>query len=121
MVRTNEFKNPIRLGLIEELEKAARKEDARIWKRVAQALAKSRKNRAQVNLYRINKNTSDGDVIVVPGNVMGSGKISHKVDVYAFKFTNSARKEIISAGGKAQAIPELLKANSKGSGVRIIN
>jgi large subunit ribosomal protein L18e len=121
MVETVGYRNPVRLHLVKELERAAKKEDARIWSAVAGALSKSRKNRPEVNVYRLNKNTSDGDVVVVPGSVVGSGKLTHKVVVAAFKFTEGARNEILSAGGKVLSIPELIKENSKGSGVRIIS
>jgi large subunit ribosomal protein L18e len=121
MVRTTEFKNPLRLSLITELEKAAKKEEAGIWKTVSDALARSRKSRAQINLYRINKNTLEGDVVVVPGKVMGSGKLTHKVDVAAFNFTEGAKKEIVAAGGKVLSIPELIKKNAKGSGVKVMS
>lgn len=120
MVGTTEYKNPQRVGLVRELEKTARKEGAGLWKDVAKALANSRKTRPAVNIYRLDKNTSDGEVIVVPGAVIGSGKLNHKLEVAAFKFTEGARAQIIAAGGTATTIPELVKKNVKGSGVRII-
>jgi len=121
MVATTNYRNPERTGLVKELEKAASKEEAGIWKAVAEALSRSRKNRPEVNIYRINKHTQDGDVVVVPGNVIGSGKLAHKVDVAAFKFTEGAKKEIISSGGKVLTIPELIRENARGSGVKILS
>ena len=121
MVETTEYKNPLRVVLIRQLEKAAKTEDVSIWGNVAEALGKSRKNRAQVNIYRINKNTKEGDLIVVPGKVIGSGRLNHKVGVAAFNFTDGAKKEILAAGGEALSIPELIAKNSKGSGVKIIS
>ncbi|MFH1788756.1 MAG: 50S ribosomal protein L18e [Candidatus Altiarchaeota archaeon] len=121
MVGTTEYKNPQRVGLVRELEKSARKEGAGVWKDVAEALSKSRKNRPSVNMYRLNKNTSDGETVVVPGTVIGSGRLNHKIEVAAFKFTEGARKQIIAAGGKTTSIPELIKKNSKGSGIKIIS
>lgn len=121
MVDTTEYKNPVRLGLIAELKKAARAEDARLWGCVAESLSKSRKNRPEVNIHSINNNTSKGDVVVVPGKVIGSGRLSHNVDVAAFKFTEGAREEITKAGGRVLTIEELIKENSTGSGVKILS
>jgi len=73
-----------------------------------------------VNLSRINRHTSEGDVVVVPGKVLGAGLLRHPVTVAAFAFTRSARQKILEAGGKCLDIRELVELNPKGSGVKII-
>jgi len=102
------------------LRKKASAEKAPVWATVAERLSASRKNRPQVNLRKIELHSKDGDVIVVPGKVLGSGRFSKKVEVAAYNFTESARKSIEAAGGKALSILELSKRNAKGSGVRIL-
>ncbi len=119
-MRTTEFKNPVRVGLITELKKAAKKEDAGVWETIASLLSQSRSRRPEINIQKINNYSSDGDTVVVPGKVLGVGKLDHKVVVAAFGFTEGARKEIEGAGGRVLSIMELVKENSKGSGVKII-
>jgi large subunit ribosomal protein L18e len=112
--------NPYLRGLIMDLEIASRKENAPIWKRVAELLSNSARRRIEVNVGKIQKLAKDGDVIVVPGKVLGSGTITKKVVVAAWRFTPSARQKIQSAGGRAISIYDLLRENPKGSGVVII-
>jgi len=120
MVRTVEFKDPSRVELVRVVEKLARKEDSGVWASVAEELSRVRKNRREVNVYKINKHTSSGDVIVVPGKVLGDGLLEHKVVVAAFKFTQGARKKIVDAGGEPMSILDLMKKNPQGSKIKLI-
>ena len=112
--------NPQLRKLVFYLRKAWRRNGARIWLDVARRLAKPRRKRISVNLSRINRHTSEGDVVVVPGKVLGAGLLRHPVTVAAFAFTRSARQKILEAGGKCLDIRELVELNPKGSGVKII-
>lgn len=112
--------NPNLIRLLYTLRKAARKNNARIWRTVAEHLSKPRKRRVAVNLSRINRYTQDGDVVVVPGKVLGSGLLTHSVTVAAFDFSRQARQKIVDAKGKCLSIPELIELNPKGSNVKII-
>jgi len=114
------MKDPFRVNVVAALKKKAGKEKAPVWAKVAERLSSSRKNRAEINLRKINSNANDGDTLVVPGKVLGSGRLTKKVDVAAYNFTESARKAIEASGGKALTLLELAEKNSKGSGVKII-
>ena len=120
MVRSIEFKDPGRLELIRELESASKESEAAIWSAVAGELSKVRRNRREVNVHRIDKHTGDGDVVVVPGKVLGDGSLSHKVEVAAYKFTTGAERKIRDAGGKTMSILELVKKNPKGSKIKLM-
>ncbi len=112
--------NVVLRELIVTLEKTSRKEDAPIWADVAYELSRATRKRVHVNVGRINKYAKDGDVIVVPGKVLGLGKIDKKVTVAAWAFSASAKAKIENAGGRAIGIRELLQENPKGSGVKIM-
>jgi large subunit ribosomal protein L18e len=120
MPKTVEYRNPERVRLVEELNSAAREKNAAVWKAVAEKLGKSAKNRCEVNVWKVGENTSKGDVVIVPGRLLGDGSIGHSVSVAAFKVSGSAKKKIESAGGKVMTIPELLKKYPEGSGVIIV-
>lgn len=120
MPKTYENENPLRLQLRDELQEAARKNDSALWKTVAGELSRSRKNRREVNLGKLNQRTAEGDVVVVPGKLLADGVIDHKLTVAALKFTDAAKKKIESSGGKALTIHELIKKNPSGSGITII-
>ena len=56
---------------------------------------------------------------MVPGVVLGSGTLTKKVTVAAWRFSSKAREKIESSGGEAISIEELLEKNPKGSNVKI--
>jgi len=111
--------NPELRNLIEELRKKRREHDVNIWKRVAEDLEKSTRQRRIVNLYKINKYTKENEMIVVPGKVLGVGELDHNVIIAAFKFSGSALEKINKIG-KAITINELIKESPKGRRIRII-
>ncbi len=102
------------------LKKTSRENKAKIWKDIAERLEKPTRQRIVVNVSRINRYTKDGDVVVVPGKVLGAGNINHKVTVAAIGFSKTAYEKIVSAGGKCLHILELAYQNPKGSNIKII-
>jgi large subunit ribosomal protein L18e len=108
------------MELIKELKTLSINEQAKIWKRVALDLEKPTRQRRVVNVSRINRFTKEDEVIVVPGKVLGSGKLNHKLVVAAYSFSDSAKKVIETANGRAILIHELLKENPKGKNIKII-
>lgn len=101
--------------LIRELWKTKR----RIWKKISKKLSGSRKNRVEANLNRINKNTKENDVIVVPGKVLGIGELDHKLTIACLNCSKPAKKKIEDLGGKIISIEELLEQNPEGKNVKI--
>ncbi|HDM23801.1 MAG TPA: 50S ribosomal protein L18e [Candidatus Bathyarchaeota archaeon] len=91
-----------------------------IWRAVAEQLAKPRRLRAEVNISKINRYTSEGDTVVVPGKVLGCGELDHPVTVAAFAFSKNALEKIKAAGGRAVTIWQLVEENPKGSNVKIM-
>ena len=73
-----------------------------------------------MNVGKINRHTKEGDIVVVPGKVLGSGSIHHKVTVAAMSASAAARSLIVEAGGSLISINELLNQAPKGTGVTII-
>ncbi len=107
-------------GLIEELKKTSAEQNVKIWKRVAQDLEKTDQSKRIVNLSRLDRFTGDNEVVVVPGKVLGTGELGHKVTVAAFSFSESAKTKITQNKGKAMTLKELISSNPKGQKVRII-
>ena len=104
-----------RTSLIQE----ARKQETAFWQRVADDLEKSSRRRVEVNLSRIARASKEGETVVVPGKVLGSGELPHKVRVVAYSFTKSAQRKLKEAKCESVSIEEFLKKNPQGSG-RII-
>ena len=112
--------NPVLAGLIRELEIHSRKHGARVWRAVAHELSRPTRQKGYVNVGKINRFASDGETVLVPGKVLGHGKLTKKVVVAAWSFSKTAAKKIEEAGGKAVKLTDLIKDNPKGSDVRIV-
>jgi large subunit ribosomal protein L18e len=106
--------------LIRYLKKKSKEEEVAIWSDVAWRLERPRRRRAEVNVSKINRYTTEGDTVIVPGSVLGAGKLEHKVTVAAWKVSEAAKRKIVEAGGEVLTIEELLERNPKGSGVIIM-
>ena len=102
------------------LYKASREHKAPIWRAIAKELEKPRRRRRVVNISRINRYTEKGDVVVVPGKILGAGTLDHPVTIAAIGFSKSAIEKIKAAGGEAIHILELIERNPRGSNVKII-
>jgi large subunit ribosomal protein L18e len=112
--------NPQINQLIKILKEKAYQEETPIWKDLARRLEKPTRNQAEVNISRINRHTSEDEIVLVPGKVLGSGTLDHKVQVAALDFSKQAEEKIIGAGGKCLDINLLVEENPQGSGIRII-
>ncbi|MBW2971076.1 50S ribosomal protein L18e [Candidatus Woesearchaeota archaeon] len=107
-------------ALISELKRQAIEKEQPLWKRIATDLERSTRQRRVVNLSRINRFTSEGDLIVVPGKVLSSGELDHSLTIAAWRFSDQARKKISEHKAKAISINELMNTNIKGKKIKII-
>ncbi|MGC9345307.1 MAG: 50S ribosomal protein L18e [Candidatus Bathyarchaeales archaeon] len=112
--------NPELIKLIRFLKKQSRENHVKIWRDIAERLAKPRRNRVTVNVSRLNRCTEKKEIVVVPGKVLGAGKINHPITVAAFTFSEKAKEKIKGSKGKCLSFFELVKKNPKGSNVKII-
>lgn len=113
------MKNDNTEKLIQELRKAAIEQKVALWKRVADDLDAPMRQRRAVNIFSIDKNADDGEIVVVPGKVLGEGNLTKKVTVVAFSFSDSALEKI-NKSGKAMSFAELMASNPKAQKVRIL-
>ena len=71
-------------------------------------------------MSRLQSYAKDKEIALVPGKVLGAGNLNKKITVAAWKFSGDAFKKIQLTGSKAISIPQLMKENPNGKGVRII-
>ena len=112
--------NPRLESLIMMLKRASRENEANIWREIANRLATSNKNHAEVNVSKINRYATENETIIVPGKVLAAGTIGTSVKVAALNFSDAARDKITQANGTCMTIEELVAANPKGSHVKIL-
>ncbi len=112
-------KNDELSGLISDLKRLSIEKKVKIWKRLAEDLEKPSRSKRIINIYKLDRNTKDKELVVVPGKVLGTGSLGHAVDVAAFSFSEDAVKKIAEKG-KVLSIRDLMKSNPEGKNVRIM-
>lgn len=97
---------------------AAKKNGA--WLSVASLLSSSRRNAIDVNLSDIDKISSEGDIIVVPGKVLSQGEVKKKIRIAAYKFSDKAREKLLKEKAQLVTILEEIKQNPEGKGIKVV-
>ena len=112
--------DPGLVSLIFDLKKASRDNDAPIWRDIAKRLEKPSRVWSEVNISRLTLYTKKGETLIIPGKLLSAGEIDYPVTVAAFKATKGATQKITAAGGSVLSIPQMVKKNPKGKGIRIM-
>jgi len=120
MVKRTGPTNQVLKNLIVELKKRSTEQSVNLWRRIASDLEKSTRQRRIVNLSRINRFTKENDVVVVPGKVLGSGLLEHKLTISAYQFSDQAKDKIEKTGAKIITLLDLSKEKPNGKKIRII-
>ncbi|MEW9492202.1 MAG: 50S ribosomal protein L18e, partial [Candidatus Aramenus sulfurataquae] len=71
-----------------------------IWSYVAELLERPARSRVEVNLSKLNRLAADGDVVLVPGKLLGAGRLDKKVVVAAAYASRAAVEAVLRAGGE---------------------
>lgn len=102
------------------LRSAFRRSKAPIWRALQEELAGPRANRREINVRRLAEISKADEVVVIPGKVLGTGSLGHKLTVCAFSISETAAKKIIESGGTVLTFDDLINKHPDGKGVRII-
>jgi len=105
--------------MVKDLKQASKKNEAAIWSKLADLALKPSSTKRTVNLTRINKITKENDVLFVPGKVLGTGNMSHKITLSSFSMSTTAANKIIQSGGNIMVYSDMIKKYPTGKGVRI--
>jgi len=98
--------------LIRQLEKLSDKTDKAIWEKVSEILSRPRRKRVAVNIGKINRLANDGEIIIVPGKVLGGGLLEKKLAVIAESFSKTAWQKILDNGGKPYTLYDVVSKPS---------
>ena len=83
---------------------------AKLWKKIYSLVAVPSRKRTTMNLYKIDRNSKEGDNVVVPGKVLSTGAITHKFSISAIEFSAGALKALKEADCKVVDIKEMINA-----------
>jgi len=111
--------NPNTKKIIEDLFNQGHKEKSKFKINLAKQLSVPTRQRAKVNLVKLQRVCKENEIIVVPGKVLSYGILTKPLTVSALSFSDMASKKIQNAGGKIITITELVK-QTNGKNVRLI-
>ncbi|MFL6330836.1 MAG: 50S ribosomal protein L18e [Nitrososphaeraceae archaeon] len=114
------FANTLVYNTIWTLRRAFKKNKAPIWRLLENELSGPRSNRREVNVRELANVTKSNEVVIVPGKVLGTGAIGHRLTVCTFSISEIAARKIIGSGGKIITLDDLVQNHPDGTGVRII-
>ena len=93
---------------IRDLKKLSNSTGVGVYRAVAEKLSKPASRRSEVNLSKIEKNTQDKEVVIVPGKVLGTGTLTKKVTIVGFTASQSAIDKIEKVGATFVPIREFI-------------
>lgn len=108
--------NPARIQTLTLLRRAAKKSGRKLWTDVLERLESYKSQMPYINISKVSTLTQEGDVILVPGKVLGGGLLDHRIHIGAFAFSGAAVQEIKRAEGEPLSIQTFLEKylNHKG-------
>ncbi|MDE1842287.1 putative ribosomal protein L15 [Nitrosotalea sinensis] len=112
--------NQVVIQMVNTLRVASKKNKAPIWERLADLALKPTRAKRTMNLGQIDRLAADNDVIIVPGKVLGTGNLSHKITLCSFSISTTGAKKVTASGGKVLDISQIIKNHPTGKGVKII-
>lgn len=90
------------------------------WINIGKIISSSRNNTPVVNLDKIDKESKEGDVIVVPGKVLSQGEVIKKIKLIALNFSQTAREKLNKSKIEFIILLEEIKKNPRAQGIKII-
>lgn len=103
--------------MVETIRAAKKKEK---WLKIARILSGPRRKMPNLNLTEINKDSKEGDTVVVPGKVLSQGEINKKIKVVALGFSEKAREKLMKSKSDPTTILEEIKKNPDAKGVKML-
>jgi len=106
--------------VINDLKTLAIENKVPLWKRIASELEKPTRQRREVNIFKLEKHATDGELVIIPGKLLGTGNLTKKLTVAALSASDSAIQKIKAAKGEVVSLEEMMLKNAKGLRIRIV-
>jgi large subunit ribosomal protein L18e len=114
---SKQTKKKTNLELVKTIVAAKKKDN---WLDIAGIMSGPRKKRVNANLEKINKETKEGETILIPGKVLSNGEITKKLKIIALSFSEKAKEKILKSNSECSYIIEEIKKNPEAKGIKII-
>jgi len=103
--------------LVETLSEARKSKE---WNEVAKLLSGPSRNLQSKNLFEIEKETKEGDTVVVVGKVLSKGELTKKIRLCAFAISKKAAEKAKESKTEVVSILEEIKKNPKAEGTKLL-
>lgn len=113
-VRIGKKTNPI----LVETARAASKNKA--WAILAKTLSSPMRKQSSMNLFEIEKQTSEGDTVIIPGKVLSKGNLTKKISLCSLAISEKAKAKLAETKSEHLSILEEIKKNPKAEGVKFL-
>jgi large subunit ribosomal protein L18e len=90
------------------------------WVKIAHLVSVPRRKLSSVNLDQLDKESKEGDTLLVPGKVLGQGDVSKKLRIVALSFSQTARDKLKSKKCEIVSVDEEIKVNPQARGIKIV-
>ena len=90
----------------------------KLWKRIYRLVEVPARKRRSINISKLEITTKEGENVIVPGKVLSNGKISHRINIAAMEFSDSALKSLKDANCNVVSIKDMVSDKSRS--VRVI-
>ncbi len=90
------------------------------WLKVASILTGSKRKKVNKNINAIEKETKEGETIVIPGKVLSMGESKKKIKIVALSFSEKAKEKLLSSKCQLSSILEEIKSNPDAKGIKIL-
>jgi len=90
------------------------------WKKIAEVLSCSRKKRRNMNLKEIDKETKEGEKVIIAGKILSQGELNKKIKIIALNFSQKAKEKILKTKSEISNILDEIKKNPEMKGLKIL-
>lgn len=90
------------------------------WMKYAKIFSMSTKRHSSVNLRDIDKQTSMGDTVLVPGRVLSVGDMTKKVKICSFGISQQALEKLKKTKSVWCSIIDEIKSNPRAEGMKVM-
>ncbi|MEM3112855.1 MAG: 50S ribosomal protein L18e [Candidatus Pacearchaeota archaeon] len=104
-------------NLVETIIKSKKSKN---WQKISHLISMPKRKMIVANLDEIDKQSIDGDFLVVPGKVLGVGELNKRVKISAYSFSSSAKEKLNNAKIEVLTIQEAIQKNPEAKNIKII-
>lgn len=105
---------------IDTLLRVSRESNFSMWRDIARRLSGGKQRYASINVGKLNDISKEGEILIVPGSVLGEGKLTKKVVIAGLRASRTALDKISSSGSTFKKLKDLASENPKPSNARIM-